>query len=90
MTSKEFVIWLKGFSTACNEYTPTPKQWDIIKEELHKVRDENDQDEVDYDPWYNPYQPDYRNGFQTTNGTTATALQFPKGTTVNYTNKNNS
>jgi len=37
MTDKEFVIWLKGFVTACNEYTPTPKQWDIIKEELEKV-----------------------------------------------------
>ena len=37
MTSKEFTIWLKGFITACNEYSPTPKQWDIIKEELEKV-----------------------------------------------------
>ncbi len=25
--------------TACNEYSPTPKQWDIIKEELDKVSD---------------------------------------------------
>lgn len=40
MTSKEFTIWLKGFITACNEYSPTPKQWDIIKEELEKVSDE--------------------------------------------------
>jgi hypothetical protein len=39
MTSKEFTIWLKGFMTACNEYSPTPKQWDIIKEELDKVSD---------------------------------------------------
>lgn len=39
MTSKEFTIWLKGFITACNEYSPTPKQWDIIKEELNKVND---------------------------------------------------
>lgn len=37
MTSKEFTIWLKGFMTACNEYSPTPKQWDTIKEELDKV-----------------------------------------------------
>lgn len=41
MTSKEFTIWLKGFMTACNEYLPTPKQWDIIKEELDKVNDDN-------------------------------------------------
>ena len=40
MTSKDFAIWLKGFITACNDYAPTPKQWDIIKEELEKVSDE--------------------------------------------------
>lgn len=39
MTSKEFVIWLKGFTEACNDFTPTPKQWDRIKEELNKVND---------------------------------------------------
>jgi len=39
MTSKEFTIWLKGFTTACNDYAPTPKQWDTIKEELEKVSD---------------------------------------------------
>ena len=39
MTSTEFTLWLKGFITACNEYSPTPKQWDIIKEELNKVSD---------------------------------------------------
>jgi len=37
MTSQEFTIWLKGFITACNDYAPTPKQWDTIKEELQKV-----------------------------------------------------
>ena len=39
MTSKDFTIWLKGFITACNDYAPTPKQWDTIKEELEKVDD---------------------------------------------------
>ena len=39
MTSKEYIIWLKGFVTACNDYAPTPKQWDTIKEELEKVND---------------------------------------------------
>ena len=39
MTSKEFVIWLKGFTEACNDFTATPKQWDNIKEELNKVND---------------------------------------------------
>lgn len=37
MTSTEFVIWLKGFAVACNDFHPTPAQWDTIKEELYKV-----------------------------------------------------
>ena len=86
MTSKDFIIWLKGFMEACNEYAPTPTQWDRIREELEKV--DNTVTSTGYEPWYNPYQPDYRTGFQTTNGTTATPLQFPKGTTINYTNSN--
>jgi len=37
MTSKEFVIWLKGFVEACHEYAPTPKQWDALKDKLEEV-----------------------------------------------------
>lgn len=102
MTPKEFTIWLKGFSKAANEYNITPKQWEAIVEELYNVKDENDQTEVDYEPWYNPYQPDYRttSGYSNIkagddektynlNSVAATALQFPKGTTINYTNSKN-
>lgn len=39
MTSREFVIWLKGFATAANPYNVTPKQWDEIKDKLDKVED---------------------------------------------------
>jgi hypothetical protein len=39
MTSRDFVIWLKGFVMACNEYTPTPKQWDAIQDQLNEVSD---------------------------------------------------
>ena len=39
MTSSEFTIWLKGFVEACNEFAPTPKQWDKIKEVLEEVSD---------------------------------------------------
>lgn len=39
MTSKEFVIWMKGFVEACNDFHPTPKQWDDIKYILDKVND---------------------------------------------------
>ncbi len=42
MTPTEFIIWLKGFSQAANNFTLTPKQWDDIKEKLDKVvLDEN-------------------------------------------------
>lgn len=39
MSSKEYVIWLKGFVEACHEYAPTPKQWDALKDKLAEVND---------------------------------------------------
>ena len=39
MTSREFVIWLKGFAAAANSYNITPKQWDEVKDKLDKVID---------------------------------------------------
>lgn len=39
MTSREFVIWLKGFATAANPYNITPKQWDEVKDKLDQVID---------------------------------------------------
>jgi len=39
MTSKEYIIWMKGFIEACNEYAPTPKQWDTLKDKLKEVND---------------------------------------------------
>lgn len=54
MTSKEFVIWLKGFTEACNDYTATPKQWDRIKEVLNEVEEFDDDPGLDeeIDDWY--------------------------------------
>jgi hypothetical protein len=43
MTSKEFVIWLKGFVAAANEYNITPKQYDAIVEKLKEVNDSGPQ-----------------------------------------------
>ena len=40
MTSKEYVIWLKGFVEAWHEYAPTPKQWDALTDKLKEVKDE--------------------------------------------------
>ena len=39
MTSKEFVIWLKGFTEGVHEFNITPKQWDNLKEQLAHVDD---------------------------------------------------
>ena len=39
MTSKEFVIWLKGFTEGVHEFNITPKQWDLLKEKLEQVSD---------------------------------------------------
>ena len=40
MTSKEFCIWLKGFTEGVHEFNITPKQWDILKEKLAGVNDQ--------------------------------------------------
>jgi hypothetical protein len=45
MTSKEFVIWFKGFTEACPEFHPTPKQWDRLKEVLDEVEDDVEKSE---------------------------------------------
>lgn len=37
MTSKEFVLWLRGFTEGVHEYNITPKQWDLLKEKLEEV-----------------------------------------------------
>jgi hypothetical protein len=37
MTSYEFVLWFKGFAQAASDYTLTPTQWDIVKDQLDKV-----------------------------------------------------
>jgi hypothetical protein len=39
MTSKEFVLWLKGFTDGVHEFAITPKQWDYLKEKLAEVND---------------------------------------------------
>jgi hypothetical protein len=40
MTSKEFVLWLKGFTEGVHEFNITPKQWDTLKDKLAEVKDE--------------------------------------------------
>jgi len=40
MNSKEFVIWLKGFTEGVHDFNIIPKQWDYLKEKLAEVSDE--------------------------------------------------
>ena len=40
MTSKEFILWLKGFTEGVHDFNITPKQWDLLKEKLSNVNDE--------------------------------------------------
>lgn len=86
MTSKEFVIWLKGFTEGVHEFNVTPKQWELLKNKLEEVSD-NEFVETPgmfqvhppstnwqwppYDP-YNPYKVTCQPGTTVTNtpGTT--------------------
>jgi len=97
MTSKEFVIWLKGFTEACNDFTATPKQWDRIKEVLDEVEDEDQGLDVEIDDWYPdssiPFRPNGTisikgDGITFTTGSSNTSItNFPSGTSITYTNK---
>lgn len=40
MTSKEFVIWLRGFTEGVHDFNVTPKQWDLLKDTLAGVSDQ--------------------------------------------------
>lgn len=49
MTSKNFIIWLRGFTAAANNFTLTPEQWDTLKDELAQVHDDEMVDKPHYD-----------------------------------------
>lgn len=82
MTSKEFVLWLQGFTQGVHEYNVSPKQWDILKAKLAEVNDE---------PSYNTHPP-YVNGNGHPNPYyfTTTAYGYPSGSARSYTNSTNS
>jgi hypothetical protein len=90
MTSKEFIIWLKGFTEGVHDFNVTPKQWDLLKEKLAEV---NDNAFVEtpgmfqvhqlptYPPYIDPYNP-YKvtcRGEETPTGTTITTTPGTSG-----------
>jgi hypothetical protein len=92
MTSKEFVLWLKGFSEGVHEYNITPKQWDILKDKLKEVKDEPTESFPIYPkqpnpapiqtlPFIQPYNP---NPYKVTceSGTTLTVSSGSSGTII--------
>lgn len=58
MTSKNFVIWLRGFTAAANNFTLTPEQWDTLKDELAQVRDEEEESEDELENDFFGYEVD--------------------------------
>ena len=87
MTSKEFVIWLKGFSKAANSYNITPAQWDEIQDELIKVNDSGVSIGVGGQGIPNgtiTATPGY--GTLTYNPSTSTTNGYPSGSSFHYTN----
>ena len=93
MTSKEFVVWMQGFVEACNEYSPTPKQWDTLKDKLGEVKDEPTHSipfgvpnnaPIQTLPFIQPYDP--YNPYKITSGTSSGILTVATGSggTITY------
>lgn len=94
MTSKEFVLWLKGFTDGVHEFNITPKQWDTLKEKLAEVDDntipmggvivDHNTFKTVYPNWtgINPYE---RKGPETPNGTGGTVFTTTPGTSGHIT-----
>ena len=94
MTSKEFVIWLKGFTEGVHDFNVTPKQWDLLKAKLEEVNDNvfvetpgmfQVHPQPTYPPYWDPYNP-YKitcRGEETPTGTTITTTPGTSGILFN-------
>ena len=100
MTSKEFVLWLQGFTQGVHEYNISPKQWDALKVKLSEVNDESSYNKhppyVDGKGHPNPYYfSTSKPGFVVTtnpgyssisyNPSTSTTNGYPSGSTISNT-----
>ena len=91
MTSKEFVLWLKGFTEGVHEFNITPKQWDLLKDKLAEVKDEEpigfpfgvpNTAPIQTLPFIQPYDPYNPYKITSTPGTTITTT--PGGGSITY------
>jgi hypothetical protein len=80
MTSKEFCIWLKGFTEGVHDFNITPKQWDLLKEKLSEVSDQ--QFPFGTVTIANPYIASFGDI------STSTSTSLPSGSTISYTTSN--
>jgi hypothetical protein len=97
MTSKEFVLWLQGFTQGVHEHNITPKQWDALKDTLAKVKDEptltfpintpnTAPNTHSFPTWQEPHNPFTVNGNPVSFGTTTigTITTTPGGGSITY------
>ena len=97
MTSKEFVLWLKGFTEGVHEFNITPKQWDLLKDKLAEIQDEPTYSipfgvpntapiqTLPFIQPYNPHNPYTINCGDTGTGTTqAVVTTTPGGGSITY------
>ena len=84
MTSKEFVLWLKGFTQGIEEYsiTLTPTQWNVIKDKLAEVNDGQPKP-IGVGGFAVTAAPEY--GSITYNPSTSTTYGYPSGSAWHYT-----
>lgn len=80
MTSKEFVLWLQGFTQGVHEYNISPKQWDALKDKLAEV---NDGQPIGVGGFGVTTTPGY--GTITYNPSTSTTYAYPSGSAWHYT-----
>ena len=87
MTSRDFTIWLRGFTEACNDFTATPKQWDRIKEVLDGVEDYDDNPGIDaeIDDFHPSWTPSYNPNLTVPPTGTISASGSASGTTASNT-----
>jgi len=79
MNSKEFVLWLQGFTQGVHEYMISPKQWDLLKDTLAEVKNEPTLTL----PIHTPNTINCNTG---SFGTTSTTYAYVSGSAWHYTN----
>ena len=89
MTSKEFVLWLKGFVEGEHDFNIIPKQWDYLKQKLSEVDDTTQSigNPIGNGGWWGTTPYSIPCGTITTGGTITTS-NYPSGSTFTYTTGN--